>query len=286
MKLRVVGIVSKPKKEDVCAAAPRLFDWLKQHGIEAIYDEETARCLDRKGGLPRAQVPARADLLVVLGGDGTLLATARLLENHTVPILAVNLGSLGFLTEITLDEMYSVLEAVLAGRHRIEARRQLAGEVERQGHVVARYFALNDIVLHKASLARILDFDVSIDARFVSRIRADGLIVSTPTGSTAYSLSAGGPIVLPSVEAMVVTPIAPHMLTNRPLVIPGDSVVEVLVSSPGESAYVTADGQEGEELDTGSRVRLRVSDRTVQLVTSPNRDYFQILRSKLHWGER
>ncbi len=286
MKLRAVGVISKPKKEDICSVAPGLLDWLKQRGIKAFYDEETARCLDLPDGLPRAQVPAWVDLLVVLGGDGTLLATARLLENREVPILAVNLGSLGFLTEITLGEMYGVLEAVLADRHRIESRRQLSGEVERQGQVVARYLALNDIVLHKASLARILDFDVTIDARFVSRIRADGLIISTPTGSTAYSLSAGGPIVLPSVEAMVVTPIAPHMLTNRPLVIPGNSVVEVVAASPGERAYVTADGQEGEELDSGSRVRLRVSDRMVQLVTSPNRDYFQILRSKLHWGER
>ncbi len=286
MKLRAVGVISKPKKEDICSVAPGLLDWLKQHSIEAVYDEETARCLDLKGGLPRAQIPARVDLIVVLGGDGTLLATARLMENRPVPILAVNLGSLGFLTEITLDEMYSALESVLADRHRIEARRQLAGEVERQGKEVARYLALNDIVLHKASLARILDFDVSIDGRFVSRIRADGLIISTPTGSTAYSLSAGGPIVLPSVEAMVVTPIAPHMLTNRPLVIPNSSIVEVVAASPGEHAYVTADGQEGEELDTGSRVRLRVSDRKVQLVTSPNRDYFQVLRSKLHWGER
>ncbi len=286
MKLRAVGVISKPKKEDICSVAPGLLDWLKQRGIEAVYDEETARCLDLKAGLPRAQIPARVDLIVVLGGDGTLLATARLLENRPVPILAVNLGSLGFLTEITLDEMYGALEAVLADRHRIEVRQQLAGEVERQGQVVARYWALNDIVLHKASLARILDFDVTIDGRFVSRIRADGLIVSTPTGSTAYSLSAGGPIVLPSVEAMVVTPIAPHMLTNRPLVIPGNSVVEVVAASPGEHAYVTADGQEGEELDSGSRVRLRVSDRKVQLVTSPNRDYFQVLRSKLHWGER
>ncbi|HXE74383.1 MAG TPA: NAD(+)/NADH kinase [Candidatus Xenobia bacterium] len=286
MKLRAVGVISKPKKENICAVAPSLLAWLKQRNIEAVFDEETGRCLELPGGLPRAQIPARADLLVVLGGDGTLLATSRLLEDRPVPILAVNLGSLGFLTEITLDEMYGVLEAVLADRHRIEARRQLAGEVEREGKVVARYLALNDIVLHKASLARILDFDVTIDGRFVSRIRADGLIVSTPTGSTAYSLSAGGPIVLPSVEAMVVTPIAPHMLTNRPLVIPGNSQVEVVAASPGELAYVTADGQEGEELDTGSRVRLRMSNRSVLLVTSPNRDYFQILRSKLHWGER
>ncbi len=286
MKLRAVGIISKPKKEDICAVAPRLLDWLQQHRLEAVFDEETARCLGRAGGTPREQVPPRVDLLVVLGGDGTLLATARLLGDREVPILAVNLGSLGFLTDITLEEMLPVLENVLAGQHRLEVRRRLAAEVEREGKVVARYLALNDVVLHKSALARILDFDVSIDSGFVSRIRADGLIVATPTGSTAYSLSAGGPIVLPNVEAMVVTPIAPHMLTNRPLVIPGASQVELQVASPGESVYVTVDGQVGEELGAGARVRVRASDRPVRLVVPPTRDYFQVLRSKLHWGER
>lgn len=286
MKLRTVGIISKPKKEDICAVAPRLLDWLKQRKLDAIYDEETARCLGLPGGTPRDQIPPKVDLLVVLGGDGTLLATARLLDDRDVPILAVNLGSLGFLTDITLDEMIPVLEDVVAGRHRLEERRRLHAEVERQGRVVARYQALNDVVLHKSALARILDFDVSIDGAFVSGFRADGLIISTPTGSTAYSLSAGGPIVLPSVAAMVVTPIAPHMLSNRPLVIPGSAQVEVRVASPSESAYVTVDGQVGEELDTGARVRLRASDRPVLLVASPTRNYFQVLRSKLHWGER
>ncbi|MCI0404032.1 MAG: NAD(+)/NADH kinase [Acidobacteria bacterium] len=286
MKLRAVGIISKPKKEDICAVAPRLLDWLQQHKLEAVFDEETARCLGRGDGTPREQVPPRVDLLVVLGGDGTLLATARLLGDREVPILAVNLGSLGFLTDITLEEMLPVLENVLAGQHRLEVRRRLAAEVERGGKVVARYQALNDVVLHKSALARILDFDVSIDSGFVSRIRADGLIVATPTGSTAYSLSAGGPIVLPNVEAMVVTPIAPHMLTNRPLVIPGTSQVELQVASPGESVYVTVDGQVGEELGAGARVRVRASDRPVRLVVPPTRDYFQVLRSKLHWGER
>ncbi|MGH9789166.1 MAG: NAD(+)/NADH kinase [Candidatus Acidiferrales bacterium] len=286
MKLRAVGIISKPKKEDICAVAPRLLDWLQQRNLKALYDEETARCLGASGGVPRAEIPPQADLLIVLGGDGTLLATARLLDDCDVPILAVNLGSLGFLTDIKVDEVFAVLEDVLAGRHRLEERRRLAAEVERQGRVVARYQALNDVVLHKSALARILDFDVSVDGGFVSRIRADGLIVATPTGSTAYSLSAGGPIVLPNVEAMVVTPIAPHMLTNRPLVIPGSSQVDLQVASPGESVYVTVDGQVGEELDTGARVRLRASDRPVHLVAPPTRDYFQVLRSKLHWGER
>lgn len=286
MKLRRVGIISKPKKEDIYAAAPRLLDWLRQRGIEAVCDQETLTCLDQKGGLPREQIPAQVDLLVVLGGDGTLLAAARHVQDYDVPLLAVNLGSLGFLTEVTLDEMYDTLEGVLADRHRIESRRLLEASVQRGAQSIARYRALNDVVLHKAALARIMDFDVTIDSSFVSRIRADGLILSTPTGSTAYSLSAGGPIVLPSVDAMVVTPIAPHMLTNRPLVIPGGSRVEVQVHNPSEAVYVTVDGQVGEELETGDRVRAQKSDRSLQLVVSPHRDYFKVLRSKLRWGER
>src|SRR3989344_625348 len=241
MKLRAVGIISKPKKEDICAVAPGLLDWLKKHGIEAVCDQQTLNCLGQKGGLPREDIPAKVDLLAVLGGDGTLLAAAR---------------------------------------------RVLDAEVERGGKAVTRYRALNDIVLHKAALARIVDFDVSVGGRFVSRIRADGLIFSTPTGSTAYSLSAGGPIVLPSVEAMVMTPIAPPLLTHRPLVMPGESRVEVRVHNPGEAVYVTVDGQAGEELHNGDRVRVSKSDRVIRLVVSPNRDYFQVLRSKLHWGER
>jgi len=286
MKLRAVGIVSKPKKEDVCAVAPRLLDWLQERGIEAVCDQETTRCLERPGGLPREQIAGKVDLLIVLGGDGTLLAAARLVHERDVPLLAVNLGSLGFLTEVTLDEMYRALEDVLADKHRLESRRMLDAEVQRGGKAIARYRALNDIVLHKAALARIVDFDVSVGGRFVSRIRADGLILSTPTGSTAYSLSAGGPIVLPSVDAMVMTPIAPHMLTNRPLVMPGDSEIELQVHNPGEAVYVTVDGQVGEELRSDDRVRVRKSDRALRLVVSPNRDYFQVLRSKLHWGER
>lgn len=286
MKLKAVGIISKPKKEDICAVAPRLLDWLAQHKIKAVCDRETVACLDQKDGTPREQIPAQVDLLVVLGGDGTLLAAARFVQEHNVPILAVNLGSLGFLTEIRLEEVYDVLEAVLADRHGVDTRRMLQAEVTREGRALARYHALNDVVLHKAALARIVDFDVSIDARFVSRIRADGLIFSTPTGSTAYSLSAGGPIVLPNVAAMVMTPIAPHMLTNRPLVIPGESRIEVQVHNPGEAVYVTVDGQVGEELGSSDRVRVQKSDRVIQLVVSPNRDYFQVLRSKLRWGER
>ncbi|MFQ5695602.1 MAG: NAD(+)/NADH kinase, partial [Terriglobia bacterium] len=234
----------------------------------------------------REKIPAQVDLLIVLGGDGTLLAAARLAQECDVPILGVNLGHLGFLTEITVEEIYPTLEDVLAGRHRVDRRTMIEAEVEREGRPVARYLALNDIVLHKAAMARILDFEVSIDGTFVSRIRADGLILATPTGSTAYSLSAGGPIIVPRADALVVTPIAPHMLTNRPLVIPGDSTIEVKVGPTAEAAHGTVDGQVGEELRSGDCIRARRSAKVVQLIVSPRRDYFQVLRSKLRWGER
>lgn len=286
MKLHAVGIISKPKKEDICAVAPQLLDWLARHKIRAVCDEETARCLDRSDGVPREHIPAQVDLLVVLGGDGTFLAAVRLLENRNVPLLGVNLGHLGFLTEITVEEIYQVLDAVLADRHRLSRRAMLAAEVERGGRRIAAYHALNDVVLHKAAIARIIELDVSIDAAFVSTIRADGLIVGSPTGSTAYSLSAGGPIVVPSVEAMVITPIAPHMLTNRPLIVPGGSVIEVQLRTADETVHITVDGQVGEEVHRGDRLRVRRSERGVELVVSPQRDYFAVLRDKLHWGER
>lgn len=286
MKLNTVGIISKPKREDICAVAPPLLDWFHKRGIEAVCDQETVRCLERTGGTPREQIPRQVDLLVVLGGDGTMLAAVRLAEKHPVPILGVNLGYLGFLTDITVDEVYEALEDVLAGRAQFDRRTMLEVEVERAGQQVAAYRALNDVVLHKAAMARIVEVDVTIDSKFVSHIRADGLIVATPTGSTAYSLSAGGPIVLPSADAMLVTPIAPHMLTNRPLVIPGDSTVEVAVAPTDETVYVTVDGQVGVQVRQGDRLRVHRSDRVVELIVSPRRDYFEVLRSKLRWGER
>ena len=285
MKLRAVGVISKPKKEDICAVAPRLLDWLRGRSIRAVCDQETAACLSRGEGTPREQIPGQVDLIVGLGGDGTLLAAARLVGEHNVPLLAVNLGSLGFLTEITLDEMIPVLESVAADQHRLETRRMLEAEVEAPGRPAAHYRALNDLVLHKGAMSRMMDFDVRANQSFVSRMRADGLILSTPTGSTAYSLSAGGPIVLPSVDALVMTPIAPHMLSNRPLVIPGNSVVEIELRAADPAAYVTLDGQVGEELSPGGKVRVRGSEQVIRLVASPSRDYFQVLRSKLRWGE-
>jgi NAD+ kinase len=288
MELKAVGIISKPKKDDVCSVAPQLLEWLEKHSIQPIIDQETASCLGRDDGLPRKEIPERVELLVVLGGDGTLLAAVRLVDEHRVPILGVNLGYLGFLTEITVDEVCQVLEDILGDRHQLSRRTMLESELTRGGKHVASYDSLNDVVLHKAALARIIDLDVSVDGKFVSHIRADGLIIGSPTGSTAYSLAVGGPIVLPSVDAMLVTPIAPHMLTNRPLVIPGDCLIEVQVGNvhEEEAVYITVDGQVGEEIRQGDRLRVRRSNRYVDLVVSPHRDFFQVLRSKLRWGER
>lgn len=285
MPIRTVGIISKPKPEDICPLVPRLLDWLAERKLRVLFDQETARCLGRSDGVPRAEVPQQADLLVVLGGDGTLLAAARLMDRNPVPILAVNLGALGFLTEITLEEMYAVLEDVLAGRHQTSRRGMLEAEVLRNAKPVAAYRALNDAVLHKAALARMLDYAVEIDGAYVSFFRADGLIVSTPTGSTAYSLAAGGPILFPSLDAFLITPICPHMLSNRPLVVPDTARIEIELKSAEESAYLTVDGQVGMELHEGDRVAIRKSDRFIDLVLSPHRDYFQVLRSKLRWGE-
>ena len=286
MKLSAAGIVSKPKKDSVCAVVPGLLDWLARHDIEPVLDEETAACLGRSDGVPRKDLPGRVDLLVVLGGDGTLLAAGRLIRDFSIPILAVNLGQMGFLTEVTVDELFSVLEDILADRHKVEPRYLLEACILRSGQAVARYNGVNDIVLHKTALARIVDFELSLDGTFASHLRADGLILSSPTGSTAYSLSAGGPVVLPSVDAMIITPIAPHMLNSRPVVIPSSSKIEVRFKYRDEPIYITADGQVGEELRPGDSVTVVKTSQAMHLIRSPHRDFFEILRSKLRWGER
>ena len=293
MAIRTVGIISKPKKEEISGVVPALLDWLRPRGIAIVYDQETAASISSGDqGLPRAEIPPRVDLIVVLGGDGTLLATARLLNERHVPILAVNLGSLGFLTEITLDEMYSNLEAVLAGRHALDRRSMLQVEVRRGNETISSYRALNDAVLNKGALARILDFDLTIDGQFVSTFKADGLILSTPTGSTAYSMAAGGPIVCPSVCAILVTPICPHTLTNRPLVVPDTSELVVIVKpasagKPGkELVFLTVDGQVGLPISGEERVVVSKSSSGIELVRPASRNYFEVLRNKLKWGER
>ena len=284
---RTVGIVSRPRQEDIAAVAPRLIEWLESRGLSVLYDKETAACLVASGReCSREDLTARVDLVIVLGGDGTLLATARAFRDSTVPVLPINLGGLGFLTSVKLDELYAILEEVLQGRNRLSERSMLEAHITRAGEVIARHRALNDAVLNKGALARIIDLDLSVNSEFVCSYKADGLIISTPTGSTAYSLAAGGPIVYPQVPAFVVTPICPHTLTNRPLVIPESSKIEVTFRSADAQVYLTLDGQVGVELEPADRISVTKSANPMRLVRPARNTYFEILRNKLKWGER
>ena len=294
--MKIVGIISKPKHPEVRQIVPALTQWLAKRKVSMLVDCETAAALgDAAGGLEREELTRRVDLLVVLGGDGTLLAAARAVQDRELPVLAINLGDLGFLTAVTLAEMYPDLEQVLTGHYEVDLRRKLLVEVRRgagagageiAGEIVGVYHALNDAVLSKASLSRILDFDAFVDGEFVCSYKADGLIIANPTGSTAYSLSAGGPIVLPGVDAVLITPIAPHTLTNRPLVVPRTSVIEVCVKSAEGTAFLTVDGQVGLDIQQQDRVLCQPSPQTLRLVRPPGKSYFDVLRNKLKWGQR
>lgn len=287
MPIKRVGIISKPKKTEIREIVPPLSAWLRERDVEVFFDRETSAIVEGSAkSVSRNELPGQADLLVVLGGDGTLLATARALNRKPVPILAVNLGGLGFLTVITLEELYPTLEQVLAGKAQIERRVQIAGELVRADEVISSFLALNDVVLNKGAIARIMDFDVLVDGRFISAYKSDGLIVCTPTGSTAYSLAAGGPIVAPAVAAFIVTPICAHTLTQRPLVLPDTAHIEIGVKSQREAAYLTVDGQVGLAAHSEDIVRLRKADSYVEIIRPPSKDYFEILRQKLKWGER
>jgi NAD+ kinase len=286
--VRTVGIVSRPRREDIARVVPPLLDWLRAHGAETICDLETGECIGALAGrtIDRKELPEHTDLLIVLGGDGTLLSAARLAVDRGVPILAVKLGGLGFLTTVSQDELFSILEEIFANKHRISERVMLASEVVRGGSIIRQQMALNDAVLNKEALARIMDLELRVDGEYVTTYKADGLIVATPTGSTAYSLSAGGPIVYPIVDAFVVTPICPHTLTNRPIIIPDSVTIEIGFQSGANNAYLTLDGQIGIELSEGDRVVLRRAPNRLRLVRPARKTYYEILRNKLKWGER
>ena len=284
--IRTVGVMTKPGVEAGYKLVPELIGWLRERRLGVRYDEETAVYLDKQDGLPRDEVPQGAQIVIVLGGDGTLLSASRALNGREIPLLPVNLGGLGFLTAITVEEIFPELERALRGEHRIGHRRMLHCEVERDHQVVAEYEALNDVVVTKSSLARMIDVDAYVDAHFVARYKADGLIVSTPTGSTAYSLSAGGPIIFPTVEALCITPICPHMLTNRPVLVPDTSVIQLVCRAEDDLGFLTVDGQVGEPLKLGDRVICRSSQHQVFLTRPPKMKFFDVLRQKLKWGER
>jgi len=284
--INTVGIVSKPGIPRAADLVPPLFEYLRGHGVTVRCDHQTALYLNLKDGLERDQVPDGCQLVIVLGGDGTLLSAARAVAGRDIPLFAVNLGNLGFLTSITADELYPELDRAFRGEHRIAQRRMLHCEVWRGGTRVAEYDALNDVVLTKASLARMIEVEIRVASHFVARYRADGLIVSTPTGSTAYSLSAGGPIVFPSVSAVCITPICPHLLTYRPVIVPDDMEVRIVSLAGSDAAWITIDGQVGEPLEFGDAITCHRSDRSVYLIRPPKMMFFDVLREKLSWGER
>ena len=283
---KTAAIISRPDRPEVAQILPALFTWLAQHSYKVILDVETAKYAAGQEVVARAQMSSRAlDLVVVLGGDGTLLSAARVTAAVDVPLLGVNLGSLGFLTDVPLQTLYPMLEAIEEGRAAVEHRSLMRCELLRGETVRGTYLVFNDAVVNKTALARLNTYDLYIDKVFVSSYRADGMIVATPTGSTAYSLSAGGPVLMPTVKALVITPVASHALTHRPLVVPDSVEIEILLRSEEEVAYLSLDGQPGLDLRDGDRVRCRRSEHEVNLFRTGT-DFFQVLRTKLKWGER
>jgi NAD+ kinase len=283
---KTAAIISRPDRPQVAQIIPGLLAWLAEHGYKIIIDQETSRYIGGPQIVPRAEMASHAlDLVVVLGGDGTLLSAARVTAAIDVPLLGVNLGSLGFLTEVPLQSLYPMLEAIEQGRATVEHRSLMEVELLRGDEVRGTYLVFNDAVVNKTALARLNTYDLYIDKAFVSSYRADGIIVATPTGSTAYSLSAGGPVLMPSVKAFVLTPVAPHSLTHRPLVVPDSVEIEILLRSEEEVAYLSLDGQPGLDLRDGDRVRCRRSEHQVNLFRTGT-DFFHVLRTKLKWGER
>lgn len=285
--MRKIAIISKPQKPELGTLIPELTAWLRERGLEPILDPISAGYVGQTDCCDRAQlVQFNPDLVVVLGGDGTLLAAARAFAKTDIPILSINLGSLGFLTEVPLDELFLTLTAWLEGKSSIDQRSMMHAQWVRDGVVAQEWEALNDVVISKGAIARMGDYTVKLDGQLVAQFRADGIIVSTPTGSTAYNLAANGPIVMASVDALIVTPICPHLLTIRPIVVPGSAEISVTVATIADQTYLTVDGQEAFELRPKDELRCRRSDRSVRLVRLHKDGLFSVLRSKLKWGQR
>jgi NAD+ kinase len=280
-----VGVVLKASSPEAAELGRRLLEELERRGVEPVVDSESAAAVGARDTVDRAGLAAQVDLVVVLGGDGTLLSVTRDDLGGT-PVLGINMGSLGFLTEHPPDGLFPMLEAVMDGRVTYDRRERLEVTVEMTGNNHLTHTVLNDAVINKSALARMIVLSLHVDGGFVSRFKADGLIVATPTGSTAYNLSAGGPILYPTLEIIVVTPICPHTLTNRPIVLSLDSVIEIRLESPSEEVYLTLDGQEGFPLTTHDLITIRRCAEPLELVSDPDRSYFQVLHRKLKWGER
>jgi len=284
--MKSAAIISKPGKTELGTILPELLSWFRQRGYQLYMDEETARYTNGEQVISREEIGKKhPDFALVLGGDGTLLSAARAVAHEGVPILAVNLGSLGFLTEVPLNELYVALEAVDKGQCPVEERSVLDCRLIRNEQCITQNFALNDVVVNKSAISRLVEFDLYIDGNFVFQYKADGVIIATPTGSTAYSLAAGGPVLMPSVDAFVVTPVCPHSLTHRPLVVTETSQIELRVETGEEQAFLSIDGQIGLPVQQGDRVFCQRAGHKVKLMRL-RRTFFDVLRNKLKWGQR
>jgi NAD+ kinase len=285
MKNKSVGILTKPKFPEVKATLQGVVTWLRDRHITVLLDTTSAALLSEQGGIQKTQLAGQSDVLLILGGDGTILNAARLAAERSIPILGVNMGGLGFLTEVRLDNLYASLERVFANDFVLDERLMLQTHVHRHGETVARGIVLNDVVISKGTLARMIELKIAIQGQFVTNLRADGLIVGTPTGSTAYSLSAGGPIISPAVQSLILTPISPHTLTHRPLIVPGNAEIEVTLTSKDDGAMATLDGQVGIAMTQGDTVVIQASEHRTKLIRFPESHYYEVLREKLKWGD-
>ena len=285
MKSKRVGILTKPKSPEVKTTLQAVVTWLRARSFDVLLDATSATLLGEKGGVQKTQLACNADMLLVLGGDGTMLNAARLAGERSIPILGVNMGGLGFLTEVRLENLYPSLDRVFANDFVLDERLMLKTHVHRYGETVAQGLVLNDVVISKGTLARMIELKIAIQGQFVTNLRGDGLIVSSPTGSTAYSMSAGGPIINPAVESLILTPISPHTLTHRPLIVPGNVEIEVTLTSKDDGAMATLDGQVGIAMAQGDTAVIHASDHRTRLIRFPESHYYNVLREKLKWGD-
>jgi len=284
--MKRIGIIAKLSAPDVDRIVREFVKWVGRQGREVLLEEELARQIQIPDGVEKKSITEKADLIVVMGGDGTFLSVARLVMGRRIPILGVNMGGLGFLTEVTVENIYPVVEQVLAGRYTTSERVMLAARVIRSGEEIVEQEVLNDVVINKGAMARIIEMEAYVDGQDLTTFRADGLIICTPTGSTAYSLAAGGPIIYPTLGAISITPICPFMLTNRPIIVPDKCTIEIELKSKEEDVHLTLDGQIGYGLQKEDRIEVRRAKDRIVLIESPYKNYFEVLRHKLRWGVR
>jgi len=284
-EIKRIGIIVKKNKPEGVELAARLSHWLQERGVEPFFEDDLAKDLvSVERGYAKPDIPDKVDLIIVLGGDGTLLSASRLIGSRNIPILAVNLGSLGFLTEVAAEELFPMLEKVLIGDYEVEERMMVQASIHRHGECITRYNALNDAVISKGSMARIIDLETTINNQYLTTYRVDGLIISTPTGSTGYSLAAAGPIVHPQLHAMIITPICPFTLNNRPILIPDNSRIKVTLKTENVDHLLTLDGQVSFALKAGDTVMVEKAENCTKLIKSPYIDYYEVLRTKLQWS--